>query len=359
MHNGNLFPLVGRLNSTTGAKVFSITGPQCSLFAICAVSETVAFAGRLRVHDARDGQRRRGGEQGIRGRRRITRTIFTIQAALPCVKWFCWRRSHLDRRNGPILVTGGAMISTRVGLQAAVNGDRTKATHPATPLSVEELAQDAAACVAAGARAIHLHPRDPERRETLDAGIVDEVVTKVREACGVPVGVTTSAEIEPDPERRLELVRAWRAPDYASVNVSETGAAEIMEILIGAGIGIETGVWTVKDVEWLAASGLGDRPTRILVETGELQLLDSEDRALGAIGLVEDIHEALDRFGLTAPRLQHGDGEVTWALLADAIRRGLDTRIGLEDTLHCPNGDRTSGNEALVRAARELGAGTD
>jgi uncharacterized protein (DUF849 family) len=251
------------------------------------------------------------------------------------------------------------MIETRVGLQAALNGDRTKAEHAATPVSVEELARDAAACVAAGARAIHLHPRDPEGRETLEAGIVDEVVTKVRGACGVPVGVTTSAEIEPDPERRLELVRAWRTPDYTSVNVSETGAAEVMEILIGAGIGIEAGVWTVKDVEWLAASGLGDRLTRILVEPGELQLLDSEDKALGAIGLVEDIHQALDRFGLTAPRLQHGDGEVAWALLADAIRRDLDTRIGLEDTLHGPNGDRTSGNEELVRAARELGAGTD
>jgi AraC-like DNA-binding protein len=50
------------------------------------------------------------------------------------------------------------MIETRVGLQAALNGDRTKAAHPATPVSVEELARHAAACVAAGARAIHLTP---------------------------------------------------------------------------------------------------------------------------------------------------------------------------------------------------------
>jgi hypothetical protein len=42
-----------------------------------------------------------------------------------------------------------AMIETRVGLQAALNGDRTKAAHPATPVSVEELARHAA-CVAAG-----------------------------------------------------------------------------------------------------------------------------------------------------------------------------------------------------------------
>src|SRR5918995_4945423 len=223
---------------------------------------------------------------------------------------------------------------------------------------------DARVCrgVGAGRRCLRRRggPRDPSaparprRARDTGGGIVDEVVTKVRDACGVPVGGTTSAEIEPDPERRLELVRAWHTPDYTSVNVSEMGAAEVIETLIEAGIGVEAGVWTVKDVEWLAASGVGDRLTPILVEPGELQLLGSEDKAADAFGLVEDIHEALDRFGLTAPRLQHGDGEVTWALLADAIRRGLDTRIGREDTLHGPTGERTSGNEALVRAAREL-----
>jgi uncharacterized protein (DUF849 family) len=251
------------------------------------------------------------------------------------------------------------MIEIRVGLQAALNGDRTKSEHPATPVSVEELARDAAACVAAGARAIHLHPRDLEGRETLHSGVVEEVVTKVRDACGVPVGVTTSAEIEPDPERRLALVRAWRAPDYASVNLSEAGATEVMETLLGVGIGVEAGVWTVEDAEQLVASGRGGRVTRILIEPGEVQLRNSRDKAADALGLVEDIHRALDQFGLTAPRLQHGDGEVTWVLLRDAIRRGLDTRIGLEDTLYGPNGGRTTGNEALVRAARELGAGAD
>jgi uncharacterized protein (DUF849 family) len=65
----------------------------------------------------------------------------------------------------------------------------------------------------------------------------------------------------------------------------------------------------------------------------------------------------LDGFGLTVPRLQHGDGEATWLLLADAVRRGLDTRIGLEDTLSDPDGGRTAGNPMLVRAARALGAG--
>ena len=235
-------------------------------------------------------------------------------------------------------------------LQAALNGDRTKAAHPAVPVSAEELARDAATCVAAGARAIHLHPRDHEGRERLDAEVVDAVVARVRAACGVPVGVSTGAWIEPDLDRRLELVRAWRAPDYASVNVSESGSTDVMEALLGAGVGVEAGVWSVEDAERLAASGLGGRVVRILVEPVDLG-------AAEAVEVVDGIHRALDRLGLAAPRLQHGDGEATWVLLADAIRRGLDTRIGLEDTLHGPDGERAAGNEALVLAARALGAG--
>ena len=236
-------------------------------------------------------------------------------------------------------------------LQAALNGPFGKDVHPQLPVTVHELARDAAACVAAGAQAIHLHPRDADGAERLDAQVVDVVVAAVRDACGVPVGVSTGAWIEPDLGRRLELIAGWSAPDYASVNLSEEGAAETMRALIDAGIGIEAGVWSVEDAERLAAGGLGDRVTRVLVEPVDVSAGD-------AVAVVDEIHAALERHGVTAPRLQHGDGEATWVLLRDAIRRGIDTRIGLEDTVDCPDGARAEGNEALVRAARDLGAGS-
>jgi uncharacterized protein (DUF849 family) len=239
----------------------------------------------------------------------------------------------------------------RVLLQAALNGPFGKDLHPKLPVSVHELARDAAACVAAGARAIHLHPRDAEGAERLDARVVDGVVAAVRDACGVPVGVSTGAWIEPDPGRRLGLIAGWSAPDYASVNLSEEGAADTMRTLLDAGVGIEAGVWSVEDAERLAASGLGDRVTRILVEPVDASAGD-------AVAVVDEIHAALERLGVTAPRLQHGDGEATWVLLRDAIRRGIDTRIGLEDTVDGPDGARAEDNEALVRAARDLGAGS-
>ena len=237
-------------------------------------------------------------------------------------------------------------------LQAAINGDRSKADHPSVPVTEDELTRDARQCLAAGAQEFHVHVRDSDGNETLDPRYVDPAVLAVRAAGATAVGVTTAADIEPDLQRRLTLVSQWTRPAYSSVNLCEEGAAEVMRALISAGIGIDAGMWTPEDAETLVTCGLADRVTRILVEPGQAQV-----RKADALPFVTAIHEILDRAGTSAPRLQHGDGELTWILIEDAIRRGLDTRIGLEDTLYLPDGTRTPGNAELVKAARDLGAG--
>jgi uncharacterized protein (DUF849 family) len=172
----------------------------------------------------------------------------------------------------------------------------------------------------------------------------------VKAACGEAVGVTTGEWIEPDLKRRVDLIRRWRTPDYTSVNLSEPGFVDVMRACLEAGIGIEAGVCTVEDAERLVDCGLGPRLTRIMIEPVEVPAAD-------AVALVDAIHAVLDLHDLSAPRLQHGDGEATWVLLTDAVRRGIDTRIGLEDTFYDPDGTLTVGNSALVRAAVQLGAG--
>ncbi len=122
-------------------------------------------------------------------------------------------------------------------------------------MTLSELADDSAACVQAGARAFHVHPRDAEGSERLDAVVVDSVVAAVRGSHGYPLGVTTGAWIEPDVVQRARLVGEWTEPNYASVNVSEDGALEVMQALLGAGVGIEAGVWSVADAELLVRSG--------------------------------------------------------------------------------------------------------
>ena len=58
--------------------------------------------------------------------------------------------------------------------------------------------------------------------------------------------------------------------------------------------------------------------------------------------------------GLTAPVLLHGLDESCWPLLEHAGARGVQTRIGLEDTLRLPDGSTAPGNAELVSAAVEL-----
>ncbi len=88
-------------------------------------------------------------------------------------------------------------------LKVCLNGDRSADEHPALPQTPAELAEAARAAVAAGARAIHMHPRDPSGAQALDADTIGAALEAVRAACpGVPVGVSTLFTILPDPARR-------------------------------------------------------------------------------------------------------------------------------------------------------------
>ncbi|WP_084048521.1 3-keto-5-aminohexanoate cleavage protein [Deinococcus hopiensis] len=48
-------------------------------------------------------------------------------------------------------------------LKCCLNGPRSRDSHPALPVMPEDLAWEARAGVAAGAQALHLHPRDGGR----------------------------------------------------------------------------------------------------------------------------------------------------------------------------------------------------
>lgn len=217
------------------------------------------------------------------------------------------------------------------------------------PLTADELQRDALACAEAGAHAFHIHPRDADGRERLDAGVVDAAATALHDATRWPVSVSTGVWIEGDLHRRTLEVTRWNGPDSASVDVGEEGAFELIRALLGSGIQVDAGVRSVQDAQALLRSGLCDRVHRVLVE---LVLVPEEEVAAQATA----IHRLFDRAELLAPRLQHGEGATAWSALEDAIRRGVDTRVGFEDVLLLPDGSRAASNAALVRAAASLGA---
>ena len=243
----------------------------------------------------------------------------------------------------------GSERSRPVLLKACLNGSREPVEHPALPVSPEQIAEDGWRAVAAGAAALHVHPRDDQGRETL----VPEHCARTLEALrtrlpSIPLGVTTGAWIEPDPDRRLELIRDWGAlPDFASVNFSERGARDVCELLLERGVGVEPGVASVEDATRLLESGMHEWSLRVLVEPGE------EDAA-AALATAEAIEEVLKDGAVTAAQLHHGSGAAAWPVLAAALKKGHDVRIGLEDTLEGPDGTRARENAELVAGAAEL-----
>ena len=232
-------------------------------------------------------------------------------------------------------------------LQACLNGAREPGEHPDLPLDADALAAQSLLVWAAGAHAVHVHPRDAEGRESLAPGACAEAVAAIRAAAPqLEVSVTTGAWIEPDLARRVALAEAWTiVPDVASVNFSEEGAERVCRALGHRGVRIEAGLATEADAERFLASGCARWCERVLVEVG-----DAEPEA--AVEHAARIGERLR--GTFLPQLHHGEGRATWAVLVAAARAGHAIRIGLEDTLELPDGRPVPGNEAMVRAASEL-----
>ena len=67
-------------------------------------------------------------------------------------------------------------------IQCAMNGGYTRDDHPDVPVTHDQIVADAVACWAAGARSVHVHPRNDDGVETLAAAHHDAVVTTIRQA---------------------------------------------------------------------------------------------------------------------------------------------------------------------------------
>jgi uncharacterized protein (DUF849 family) len=236
-------------------------------------------------------------------------------------------------------------------VKACLNGGTTRAEHPAVPLTPAELAAEATEAAAAGARAVHVHPRAADGSQSLAPSDVLPAVAAIRAATGLPVGVTTGIwAVHGDAGLRLSLVSGWRGPDkpdFASINVNEPGIDDLAGLLGDLGIPVEAGVWTVEDVDLLAGSTLASRAFGVLFEP--TSLVPAE-----AVAVARAASAAVMSAGITVPQVHHGYGLATWDVLRWAIGAGHGVRIGLEDTTVLPDGSVASGNSGLVSAAVRL-----
>jgi len=219
------------------------------------------------------------------------------------------------------------------------------------PRTPDELASEARASVDAGARVLHLHPYDSDGRQTFEAEPCAAAIRAVHAVCpGIPVSLSTSAEIEPDPARRRALIAAWTEwPELVTANQGEDGIVELCDVLLERGVGIEAGLLSLADAEVFAASGLHDHCVRAMVEPL------GEDPEV-AVAEAEAIEKVLAAARIPLEQVHHGDGLASWAVNRRAAARGHGIRTGLEDTPVLPDGSPAAGNGELVAAAAAIPA---
>ncbi|MDP9344641.1 MAG: 3-keto-5-aminohexanoate cleavage protein [Actinomycetota bacterium] len=237
----------------------------------------------------------------------------------------------------------------RLLVQACLNGSRTDAEHPAVPRTPAAIADAARASVQAGAGVLHVHAFDDHRAETLAAAPCAAVLRAIRAVCpGVPVSLTTSADIEVDPRARHALVAAWtELPELVTANQGEPGIVELCELLTGRGVGIEAGLLRSADARAFAAAGLAGRCVRVLMEPLDA---DPDDAVAHAAEMERIVLDA----GIALEQVHHGDDLAGWAVMRRAYERGYGTRAGIEDMTVLPDGSPAPDNAALVRAAVAL-----
>jgi 3-keto-5-aminohexanoate cleavage enzyme len=246
-----------------------------------------------------------------------------------------------------------------VAIAVAPNGGRrTKTDHPKLPLTPDEIAATAAACLEAGASMIHTHVRDKHGRHLLETEAYRAVIAAIRAAVGdrLVIQITSEALGIYTPAKQMQVVREVR-PEAVSLALRELLPDDAHE----AGF--------VAFLAWLRRENIV--PQIILYTPEEAVSLT----ALKARGLIpfEDIpvlyvlgrytagqksspSDLLPFLAQDMPRFAH------WSVCAFGAREtacvtagallGGHVRVGFENNLVLPDGSPAPDNAATVRAAQ-------
>ncbi|TIT14166.1 MAG: 3-keto-5-aminohexanoate cleavage protein [Mesorhizobium sp.] len=247
----------------------------------------------------------------------------------------------------------------RLAIAVAPNGGRrTKADHPALPITPDELADVAATSLEAGAAMIHVHVRDRDGRHLLDADAYRAATAAIRASVGdrLVLQITSEALGIYRPEEQMRVVLEVR-PEAVSLALRElvpnptheAAFASFLETLRVEKVTPQIILYTPEEASYLAAlAGRG------LVPFDNLPVLYVLGRY--TVGQTSRPADLLPLLAPGIPAVRHwmvcafGDQEA--ACVTAAALLGGHARVGFENNLFLPDGTLASGNQDLVLATR-------
>ena len=250
----------------------------------------------------------------------------------------------------------------RVIIMAAPTGARrTRADHPALPLTPEEQAADAVRLRDAGASVLHLHVRDEAGAHTLEPARYREAIAAIRDAVGdeLILQITTEAVGRYGPAEQMQVVEAVQ-PEAVSVALREIlpdGAdaapvAQFFARLAARGCWPQVILYSAADAQRF--DDLRTRGTFGDAAPFALFVLGSYAAATpGRVGDLEAILAAVDAASFPWAVCCFGREEL--AVMRVACERGGHVRIGFENNLEFPDGTRAPDNASMIdRFARDV-----
>lgn len=248
-----------------------------------------------------------------------------------------------------------------VAIAVAPNGGRkTRADHPAIPLSAAELAGTASAAVAAGAAMIHVHVRDRYGDHLLDAEAYRGVIAAIRAAVGdrIVVQITTEGLGRYAPEVQMAVVREVQ-PEAASLALRElvpdagheAAFAELLQFMARRGMAPQIILYAPEE-----AVRLAELIRRGVVPADDIPVLYVLGRY--AEGQRSEPADLLPFLASGQPRFQHwsvcafGPREATCVAMGAFL--GGHIRVGFENNFFLADGTIAPDNAALVAEAARL-----
>jgi len=255
------------------------------------------------------------------------------------------------------------MTTTPAIIMVAPNGARkTRADHPALPVSIAETVEEAVHCYATGATILHAHVRGSKGEHVLDTGLYQELISEMKQqAPTMLVQITTEAVGRYTTQQQVSCVESVM-PEMVSISLREMTsdfkdrafAKNFYHWISEAEIHIQHIIFSVDELaQFLALKQQGIIPVSqrcVLFVLGRYAVdFKSSPADLGPF--LSSNLTALDWFVCAF-------GAREQACLIAGIDQGGHARVGFENNLYLADGNIASGSAELVaELAKSIKAG--
>lgn len=244
-------------------------------------------------------------------------------------------------------------------ITVAPNGAyKQRADHPQVPLTSQDMARTAKACLDAGASMLHLHIRDAQGRHSLDVAGYRDALAAVRTAVGdaMVLQVTSEAAKVYEAPAQIAMVRELR-PEAVSVGLREVDQAAIGEAGLAEFFGwlarerVMTQVILYDTADLLRWQDLRQRG--VVPEAPWFLLFVLGRYTAGQTSNPTDLVPFVNAHTGSEPWSVCAFGSTEHACVSAAAALGGHVRVGFENNLYLKTGALAPDNAALVAQASE------